>query len=142
IRDTMRCLQKILLLSFVLALGSSFVAAEYTKWSDLPDCAKSCFQFGVDNTIIGCGFSLNCDCDDGKPASLINTCLLASPPCDSNPIHDAVASYGNNVFCNASNPDSATYELVEGTYSLTLALYTQYTLTESQSTSLSMTVQV
>ncbi|EXJ79184.1 hypothetical protein A1O3_08685, partial [Capronia epimyces CBS 606.96] len=99
---------------------------------------KECFQFGVDNTVVQCGFSLACDCQNAKLASLVNACLISSPPCDSNPTHNAVANYGNTIFCNASNPDSATYELVEGTYSLTLALYSQ---TGSQSSPVSIQVR-
>ncbi|KAL2427072.1 hypothetical protein ABEF95_007901 [Exophiala dermatitidis] len=128
-------LQELFLSWTMVVLGlQAITVAGYDKWDDLPFCAKYCFNIGIDNTITPCGFDLSCACfsKDSNLANLVTACLEQSPPCDSNATKAAVWDYGNRVFCNESDPGSASFEIVEGTYALTLALYTMYNTQSGQ----------
>jgi hypothetical protein len=113
------------------------VAAEYARWSDLPQCAVSaactllsrallinhqqkCLTSAVNGSLSDCEpLSLACFCHNDHATDDYQFCLAYSAPCKSDPTY-ADAENFQGLLCNPLVDTGFRYTAVEGTETATL----------------------
>jgi hypothetical protein len=76
-----------------------------------------------------CNYDLSCVCGSSQINLLdtVTACFSTQPgtPCVNDSVAEEVLSYGQNVFCNASDENGVVFDVVSGQNTSTLALDTQ-----------------
>ncbi|KAI1614556.1 hypothetical protein EDD37DRAFT_652718 [Exophiala viscosa] len=120
-----------LLISVFIACYLRVATADYNQWSDLPDCAHYCFSFAVNSMMSACNYDLECVCVSRRTdlVGIATVCLtgMTGSPCANSTAAQELISYGNNVFCNASNKDGVVFNVVSGGKTYRAALDSQAT---------------
>ncbi|KAJ9606205.1 hypothetical protein H2200_009166 [Cladophialophora chaetospira] len=110
-------------IAFVALFSLKGATAKYQNWTELPDCAQTCFTQMVTASLTRCDeLSLTCFCDSDSYTAGFDRCLGLDPSCDFTSVKTDVDDYQSNIFCDPSVDSGFRLVATDGNETTTLGL--------------------